>query len=57
MSGAVDRARWDELMKDQTAAALAAGILATAPEPASIDDAVILMRIVRRKLYPAEARQ
>ena len=43
-------------MKDQTAAALTAAILATAPEPASIDDAVILMAIVRRKLYPAAAQ-
>ena len=48
---APERAQWAELVRDQAAAALAAGVVATVGI-VTLDDAVAVWEALRRRMYP-----
>ena len=51
MTALVDRARWDELMRQAIAASIAGGLIAAMPRPLSVDQALDLHRTVMRRMF------
>ncbi len=47
-----DRAEWADLMRDQTAAALASGIIATMDGTPTAEEAMAVWLVMRDRFYP-----